>query len=109
MESSNILLIIQPLPLTCSLSRPVLAKTFLLLHRIKSVVLILLQPSDVIRKVYGKKGTFLKKDSCFMNQISLRTLQKKALKGALDGQKEPRVDRSFFVKNGKQKMAVFVA
>ena len=50
----------------------------------------------------------MKKDSCFINQRSLRTFQKKSIKGALDGQKEPRVDRSFFVNYGKHKVAVFV-
>ncbi len=83
MESSNVLLTIQPLPLTCSLSRAVLAKTFLVVHLIKYVILIVFPPPDVIRKVYEQKGTFLKKDSCFMNRIGLGTFQKKALKGGL--------------------------
>ncbi len=65
--------------------------------------LILFHPSDVIRKAYEQKGTFLKKGFCFMNLISLRTFKKSIKGGALESQKEPTVDRSFLVKHGKQK------
>ncbi len=77
-ESSNVQLIIQPLPLnifsiTCDISQNLSSCT----PNQMCDSLILFHPSDVIRKAYEQKGTLLKKGFCFMNLISLRTFKKK--------------------------------